>query len=307
MLVRSLFCGMKLRWLSAGFAAVLAPPMATAAIITDTFNRPDASMDWGSLDNGVVNGQTGSVAADYTLDGGVGILGNTGAFANNRVVLDYNLATDVDVVAGGGFRVYWEVNPTDGDDSLGDTGSGREFAGIALGDSNQNPPYGGAGALTNTGNTTLRYAILPRNSGSAGTLTRTTGNTYNLEASGNPSSAGFNEQIFDQATFDAYVNDGTPDPFVNPAFYAVELTVLGDFTAGSDVTIRPTVNGTVLDTEVVEWGVGGQAYLSAIGFNGVHRYDNLSISALTAIPEPGTASVLAVAGCLGGVIRRRRR
>lgn len=278
----------------------LAAASVNAAIVTDTFNRT-VDPGWGSADNGVVNGDTGTVAASYTLDGGVTVDGANGIVNNNRVVLDYNLATDPDVVAGGGFIVEWRVNPTDGDVN----GTGREFAGIGIGDSNMNPPFGGAGAITNTNNSTLRYALFPRNSGSVGFLSRDPGpspGVYNLQAGGNPNS-GFNETVFDQPVFDDYVNQGTPDPFVNDKFYDVKIVVEGDFSTDSLVTVTSTVNGLTLPAKTIQWGTGGQAYLSAVSFNGPHQYDDLRI---TAIPEPASL-VLFGFGMFGLATCTRRR
>lgn len=268
-----------------------------AAIVTDTFTR-ETIAGWGSVDNGMVNGDVGLVPASYVLDGAGTVTGGTGRFTNSRIVLDYNLAADATVIAAGGFVVEFSVNPGDGDIE----GTGREFAGIALSDSNANPPYGGAGAITNQSNTTLRYALLPRNSGSAGLLTRTAGDTYNLLADGNPD-GGINETVFDQDVFDAYsASTPFPDPFVNDQFYDVRMVVLGDFSEGSDVLVTSTVNGTQLQTETIEWGVGGQAYLSAIAFNGPHQYDNLRVAA---VPEPSAMAMLAI-GCVAVTCYRRR-
>ncbi|MEO0529981.1 MAG: hypothetical protein AAF266_05305 [Planctomycetota bacterium] len=266
-------------------AIALIASQAQATIITDTFSRT-TDPGWGMVDNGSVGGTNGTVAAGYALDGGVTTDGATGVVSNNRVVLDYNLATDPSVIAGGGFVVEWRVNPTDGDVD----GTGREFAGIGISDSNTNPPYGGAGAITNGANTTLRYALLPQNSGSVGRLTRTAGNVRTLTAGGIPGPS-FSEIVFDQPTFDAYAaQDPLPDPFVNDTFYDVRIEVLGDFTAASPTLITSTVNGVTLPTETIEWGAAGQAYVSAVAFNGPHQYDDLRISA---IPEP-TAGVLAL-------------
>lgn len=282
----------------------LATNMANAAIVTDTYTRTAAGA-WGAVDNGVVRGDTGTVAASYTLDSAGDVNGSTGTYSSSRVVLDYNLAADAAVIAGGGFVVEWRVNPVNGDESAGETGSGRDFAGIAIGDTNLNPPYGGAGAITNTSNDALRYVVMPRNSGSAGLLYRSAGNTYNLEAAGDPTSAAFNEggRVFDQAVFDDYVNQGTPDPFVNSKFYDVRVEVLGDFSAASAVTVNTTVNGFAFAPQGIEWGDGGQAYVSAIAFRGPHQYDDLRI---TAIPEPATIA-LAGFGCLGVLAAARRR
>ena len=280
-------------------AAFATAATASAAIVTDTYSRTETGA-WGTVDNGLVGGDAGTVAASYTLDGTGSVDGSTGSFANNRIVLDYNLAADPAVIAGGGFILEWQVNPGDGDDANGETGTGREFAGIGLSDSNTNPPYGGAGAITNANNETLRYAVLPRNSGSVGTLTRTAGNVRTLIAGGNPTS-GFNETVFDQPVFDAYAaQNPLPDPYFNDAFYDVRIEVRGDFTAGSTALVTTTLNGLTLPTEAIEWGVGGQAYVSAVAFNGPHQYDNLKI---TAIPEP-TAAILALVGIATLAYRR---
>lgn len=280
----------------------LSSPVAGTVIVTDTFSRT-LTGDWGDVDNGLVDGENGTMNASYTLDNNVSVDGSNGRVSNNRAVLDYNLAADADVIAGGGFIVEWRVNPGDGDPNQGESGTGREFAGIGFSDSNQNPPYGGAGAITNVNNTTLRYALFPRNSGSAGFMRRAPGpapGVYELTAGGNPSS-GFNEEIFDQVVFDDYVNQGIPDPFANSKFYDVKVVVMGDFSQDSLVTVKPTVNGVDLATRTIQWGSGGQAYVSAVAFNGPHQYDDLKI---TAIPEPSTILL----GCVGliGLARRRR-
>lgn len=272
-----------------------------AAIVTDTYSRT-ATGTWGTVDSGVVNGDTGTVNASYTLDGGGETDGSTGVLPNTRVVLDYNLATDPSIIAAGGFVVEWRVNPTDGDVS----GNGREFAGIGISDSNTNPPYGGSGAITNANNSTLRYALLPRNSGSVGRLTRTAGNVRTLTAGGVPG-PGFNEIVFDQPVFDAYASqDPLPDPYVNDKFYDVRIEVLGDFTAGSDTLVTSTVNGVTLPTETIEWGAAGQAYLSAVAFNGPHQYDDLRITAAVPVPEPATG-LIALLATTGLVAFRRKR
>lgn len=266
-------------------AIALIAAHANAAILTDTYSRTTGP-GWGMVDNGAVGGTSGSVAAGYTLDGGGTTDGSVGVLPNTRVVLDYNLAADPAVIAGGGFVLEWRVNPTEGDVD----GTGREFAGIGISDSNTNPPYGGVGAITNGNNSTLRYALLPRNSGSVGRLTRTAGNVRTLTAGGIPG-PNFNEIVFDQPVFDAYAaQDPLPDPYVNDKFYDVKIEVLGDFTAASPTLVTTTINGLTLPTETIEWGTAGQAYVSAVAFNGPHQYDDLRI---TAIPEPA-AGVLAL-------------
>lgn len=281
-----------------------------AAIVTDTFTRTidNPPGGWGAVDNGAVGGATGTVGASYSLDAAGSVDGATGRFSNNRIALDYDLAADPAVIAGGGFVVDVQVNPTDGDDS----GTGREFAGIALSHTIQNPPYGGAGAITNTSNDTLRFSLFPRNSGSVGNLQRQAGNARVLTAVGDPSNAGFDEFIFDQPTFDDYVNQGTPDPFVNDQFYDVRLVVRSTFAPAAPATIAAYVDGKQVDFDlsdadidnaVVEWGSVGEAYVSFIAFNGSHQYDNLRI---TALPEPTTAA-LALLAATGLVSGRRRR
>ncbi len=276
-----------------------------AAIITDTFSRTETA-GWGAVDNGAVNGDSGNKAGSYLLDEAGTVNGSTGQFSNSRVVLDYNLAEDADVIAGGGFVVEWRVNPGDGDDTLGETGTGREFAGIGIGDSKTSPPFGGAGAITNQNNSTLRYALFPRNSGSVGFLSRDPGpapGLYNLQAGGNPNS-GFNETVFDQTVFDDYVGQGTPDPFANNKFYDVKIVVSGTFAEDSPTLVSSTVNGVTLPTKTVQWGVGGQAFVSAIAFNGPHQYDDLRI---VAIPEPASLGLALFAALGGCAVRRRTR
>ncbi|MEO0514298.1 MAG: PEP-CTERM sorting domain-containing protein, partial [Planctomycetota bacterium] len=115
-----------------------------------------------------------------------------------------------------------------------------------------------------------------------------------------PAAGGFNEEIFDQTNFDLY-SQTQPDPFLNALFYSVEIAVFGGFTENEIMTVNTTVNGVALDPQTIQWGVGGQAYLSAVAFNGGHQYDNLVVSA---IPEPGSLALVAV-GSLALVTRRR--
>lgn len=289
-------------------AGLCLPSVASAVIITDTFSRSE-TMTWGAVDNGVVGGESGTVAASYTLDGGGNVDGSVGRLSNNRIVLDYNLATDASVIAGGGFIAEFQIAPPDGDDTLGESGTGREFSGIAVVDSAQNPPFGGVGAITNVNNDVIRMGLLPRNSGSVGYLARLAGNTRILAAGGDPNS-GFNEFVFDQPVFDDYVNQGAPDPFVNPKTYDVKIIVQSDFTAAAPSIGRAFIDGVEIDFDssdadidplAFEWGTAGEAYLSFLGFNGPHQYDNLKI---TALPEPTSALIgqLAISGL---AIRRR--
>lgn len=292
----------------AAAAALCLPSFASAVIITDTFSRSE-TMAWGAVDNGPVGGESGSVAASYTLDGGGNVDGSAGRLSNNRIVLNYNLATDANIIAGGGFIAELQVTQPDGDDANGESGTGREFTGIAVVDSNSNPPFGGVGAITNVNNDVIRYGLLPRNSGSVGYLARTAGNTRVLAAGGNPNS-GFNEFVYDQPVFDDYVNQGVPDPFVNPKTYNVTLIVQSDFTAAAPSIGRAFIDGVEIDFDLAdadidplafEWGDAGQAYLSFLGFNGPHVYDNLKIRAL---PEPTSALIGLLA--IGGLSLRRR-
>lgn len=283
--------------------AMTAGSASATVLITDTFDGRTLTSDWGTVDNGLVGGESGTISASYVLDdqAGVNVDGGAAMFTNSRVVLDYNLATDADVIAGGGFVVEFTVSPGDGDDGGGvNTGTGRESAGVAIVDSTSNPPFGGAGAITNAGNTVIRYAALPRNSGSVGTLLRDATGTRVLTAGGNPN-AGFNEDVFDQTTFDRYVSEGTPTPFVNALSYDVRIEVsTNSFAAGELATVSTTVNGVTLSDETISWGEDNSAYVSAIAFNGPHGYDDLKV---TALPEPASIALLG----LGGLAMLRRR
>ncbi|MEO1237738.1 MAG: PEP-CTERM sorting domain-containing protein, partial [Planctomycetota bacterium] len=258
-----------------------------------------------------------------------------GSFGNTRVFLDYNLAADADVQAAGGFVVEYQVNPGNGDDANGESGTGREFAGIILTDTNDLALIGGAGAV-NGGNASSRFGLTPRNSGSVGYRQFTSGGLVN-NLGGNPNAGGFNEQIVDQVTFDAYTagaplsgggETGLLDPFISDIFYDVRLEVTGDFSAGSEVLINAFVDGVAIDFDlstaevdasVIAWGdnaiidsSGGppvntgvivpQLYLAFAGFNNPHLVDNLVVSA---IPEPGTLALAALGGLV--VLGRRRQ
>lgn len=303
--------------------------VASAQILTDTFDRTVAAPGWGSVDNGSVSGMTGIVPADY-LNGdalNTEVDGSQGILANNRIILDYNLAADPSVILAGGVTIQFDAAP-------GDLQTGREFAGIVLADSNSLEILGGPGAI-NGGNPDSRFGLAVRNSGTVGfrqfqddgdSDPNTGAPTLNLV--GNPFGGGgvgaVNESVFDQATFDAYVANGAGE-FVNPDIYTVEMNVTGDFTAGSVVTITATVDGVPVDFDpstpgldavsTIEWGDNDlrnpdgstsgvsapQLYLDFLGFNGPHGYDNLIVSA---IPEPTSLGLLSVAGI--GLIRRRR-
>ena len=316
---------------AAALAALVAAP-ATAQLVTDTFSRttgnpdildPDFGSDWGSPElpitgaNYIVSAPTSEFDVEYVADG-------TGRINFGRVILDLNLAT-ADAIAAGGVTISFDVNPADLND---DTANGRDWAGIVLGDSNSPTGSVGGSGFATGGNPDARLAIAPRNSGSLLSNVKPGG----LNGDGNPD-GGINEPIFDQGTYDRYVqfvNDGNTgdvdNPFVNDEFYNVTLTVSETapgnlFADGATLNYALSVDG---DPVTLNQGMSGQfvwgdnnpltasmgtdptpgtrdAYLVFVGNTGEHEFDNLAV---TLIPEPASLSLLGLGGL--ALVRRRR-
>jgi hypothetical protein len=233
-----------------------------------------------------------------------------------RTILDYNLASNAAVQAAGGVRVTFDINPTD---AGGGGVAGRDWGGVLFSDTNSTVTIGGPAAAANT-NASARFSVAPRNSGSL-LYKRMNPNLVPLNT-GNPYNAAFNEPVFDQAALTAYLSETETfrnnNGFENPTVYEVIIEVYSDFSANSASTARAWIGpkgGTLLemdfdrstlsvvDPAVFTWGAnGGAAYLAFVGNAATHVFDNLTVSA---VPEPGSFSLLAAAGALS--LRRRRR
>ena len=306
-------------------ALALTASAASAQFVVDTFSRTTGSVtppvsDWGNATSGqpyIVSTPSSESDVEYVADG-------TGRINFGRTILNSNLATPA-AVAAGGIRISFQVNPTDLNDAIA---LGRDWAGIVLGDSNQTNTVGGSGYITG-GNPNARIGLAPRNSGSLLSLVQPGG----FRGTGNPNAGGFNEPVFDQATFNAYDafvdagNAGNGTEFDNEQFYTVALTVTETaagnlFADGATLNFSVTINGAAVtlgqapggtlvwgdnDTQT---GVAGatdttpgvrDAYLVFVGNTGEHQFDNLSVSV---VPEPATLGLASLAGL--ALLRRRR-
>ncbi|MEM7680813.1 MAG: PEP-CTERM sorting domain-containing protein [Planctomycetota bacterium] len=212
-------------------------------LVSDSFDRttgnniepvdpadPPLLSDWGANDN-ASGGTLGSATYTVSNPGGAFDIertdGDNGVIAFGRTILPINLATP-DVIAAGGVSVKVDLSPSD--IGLG-AFHGRDWLGFVLIDTLDGASIGGSGALFG-GNPDSRVGVGVRNSGSA--ITRAIGGT-GVKSAGNPDSAGFNEPIFDQPTWDEYVlwqdgADGTAsgDPveaFPSDRVYTVEMIV----------------------------------------------------------------------------------
>ncbi|QDU71526.1 dockerin type I domain-containing protein [Mucisphaera calidilacus] len=307
---------------TAALALTLAATHAVSSqtLITDTFERetglingelpPFNLSDWGTADNGVVDGKTGSILdADYitTLAGNgneqtVGLTTDPpdsqyGEIRFGRVILDVNLATVPEIQQAGGFAIEFDINPAD----LGSNGgNGRDWGGFILADTNSTTIIGGALAIAKTNNQSVRFGAAPRNSGTV--LLRPRQNL--LLGDGNPFDGSINEPIIDQTVFDDYSSNWDPqaDPiedFLNPKFYRLRAEITSDFSEGAPSSARLYIGETgqpltqidldgnagngVSDSDF-SWGVGGSAYIAFLGNTQTHLFDNLLIEALASDP-----------------------
>ncbi|MEM7624174.1 MAG: hypothetical protein AAF333_00955 [Planctomycetota bacterium] len=237
-----------------GFTAA---PALGQIILSDSFDRtlgspgdPDAfppvfaETDWGMTDNGL-GGTVGPINwipnPDVTNPDFVN--GSQGILQGGRAILDYNLATDPDIVAAQGFAVQFDVSPDDSGGTEPNGQNGRDWLGFFLADTNNEMSLGGAGALAPGGNADSRFGVAPRNSGSL-VSRRFLESGVVFNADGMPDAdTGINEPIFDQSTFDAYVawfngGDGTdPGDPVDDFVSAAEYTVRVEFTPAAGETL----------------------------------------------------------------------
>ncbi|QDU71524.1 PEP-CTERM sorting domain-containing protein [Mucisphaera calidilacus] len=337
----------RINTLAATALALAASPALGQVVLSDSFDRTTGLneapidggfSDWGSPDNAL----GGSAAGDYLLvsdlaNAAMEVTDGDNAILNfGRVILDYNIATDADVLGMGAVEIKVDFNP-------GNTGgpsfNGRDWLGVFLGDSNQlNGSIGAQFALTG-GNPDARVGAGPRNSGS--TIARL--GPANIRAAGNPSAGNFNEPAYDPSALDDYIawqagGDGTApgDPveeFPNDRWYTLKLLVtsapgftLFEANAPHLAQLHIGPQGGTLDRvdfipqtpeieEQFSWGdnntltaSGGtdttpgvnDAYLVFVSNGADHRFDNLTISA---VPEPAGMAVLG----LGAAALLRRR
>ncbi len=290
-------------------------------ILSDNFNGRTTgnpimggTSDWGTANNNL----GGSVAASYittdagnenqqTVEGGEGIL------RSGRTILDYNLATDPTILANDEFTIDFEVNPTD---DGGASFNGRDWAGFALGNTNDLGNWGGSLFLPNNNNARLGFA--PRNSGTMLSVAR---GGFGTLTDGNPSNP-FNELIFDQEVFDDYTTnyvEGSFEPYINEKEYTIRIEVASDFSANAASTATVFIGEvggplTNVGTFDFQWGDNAdEAYLTLAGNQAIHKFDNLivellpaAVSGIAAVPEPSALALLAVT-LLGSVIGSRGR
>ncbi|HMP05864.1 MAG TPA: hypothetical protein PJ982_05900, partial [Lacipirellulaceae bacterium] len=238
---------------------------AQTILFSDSFERTTGSFgdpgeippdpgfsDWGSFDNALGGTVTPrpylTTNANNSNQQTVGLPEDSaagyGAIRFGRTILNYNLATDPFVQAGGGFVVQYKINPTD----VG----GRDWAGVALIDTNSLLRVGGQGAVAAAGNDNMRLALMPRNSGSllirrnnstdVDVPSTAAGNAPNDDDAseyrrlvGNPLGA-FNEPVFDPVALAEYTALMAGDPastvaYPSDVFYSVRLEITSpDFT-----------------------------------------------------------------------------
>ena len=277
-------------------------------VLSDSFDRttgvndtPDngGGSDWGSFDNAL--GGTATPAPYQTFDNpnaSQEITDGSNAVINiGRTILEYDFGADAAVTAAGGIAYTFDVNPGD------ESGNGRVFAGIAIGDSNDGGGSVGAQFFLTGGNIDSRAGAGPRNSGSM--VTRR--GSGNVRSNGNPNTR--NEPVIDQETVDSYDaffqgGDGTApgdpvEPFLSDIFYTVRVVVttddpadLFDSTAEHFLSLFAARRGEQLvridpdpATPEIErsffWGDTPTAFLVFVGDGLNNRFDNLVVSAVT--------------------------
>lgn len=276
---------------AATFVAIgLMGNFATAEVIfSDAFERTLGNSDpnggpflsaWGTNDNGL----SGTVLQPYvttptrTSGGGVNQTvqeadadgDNEGVVRFGAASTTYDLTTDANVLAAGGFTV--DVDVTRGNSGFAAVFFGLDPATVAT-------TSGGAAFLAV--NATADATFLVQNNGGAG---RIQFNTF-----------GGGAINFDGIGFDPTVENSV----------SIAVSAPDGFDAGDVANFAISVNGTfVTDQDVtLDGGFAGNIGFSAN--TGGALYDNLVVSTLPAVPEPASF-VMAGLAALGMIGRRRR-
>ncbi len=301
------------KWLAMAAAVLfLAVSVQAATILSDDFGRtagaapPPAAFNWGDNNNGLGGSVTQTYlagagsGAGWVTDVGASLPGGhvsvgQGNLRNKAAIVDYNLATDADVLAAGGFIVQAAFKPQQGV-------SGREWLSVVIRSSNA-----ATGSL---------YAIADKPEETATVAGMAIRNTSSVLRVGYPQGytnppIATEEPILDQTLFDSYVW-GAALP--NDNLYEVKISVAStDFSAAGSYTAcyyaRIIGQSWVsLGSLTGTWGTDDAAYVVLAGTRGDSGttyteayFDSLKI---TAIPEPATFVLLGLGGLLLG--RRRR-
>lgn len=298
------------------FAVTLAATSVSAQVIlSDAFSRvagvPGPNLEWGSNDNGL----GGTVVQAYNLlpnspgaNGGGWTDGELGYIRNNAPTVNYNLAADPNIIAAGGFIAEIELKPFQ-------DANGRQWSGVNLNNANMQ-----GNRFVDTSSTMLA-GIGVRNIGTV--IARLDNDTFFGHNYPNADAGIGIEQALTGSPYQDYLDNFFNQPYANALTYRVKVEVASTFAPNASATARFFAaignnpyeqidmdldggNGLTVSTFLL--GATPELYLGLQSIRGGGPseawFDNLII---TAIPEPGSISLLLLGAAGLLALRRARR